>query len=52
MQINNKYSSLFSEIMYGNTCHINLPIEVFTDSKSLIDAFKPTIFVNDKRFKY
>lgn len=52
MQINNKYSSLFSEIIYGNIGHITLPIEVFTDSKSLTDAFKSTIFVNDKRFKY
>ena len=42
-------STLFAEIMYGNTDIHKLPIEAYVDDKNLIDALKSTKFVTDKR---
>ena len=44
-------STLFAEIMYGNTDNSKLPIEAYVDNKSLIDAWKSTKFVTDKRLR-
>ena len=37
--------------MYGNTDNSKLPIEAYVDNKSLIDAWKSTKFVTDKRLR-
>ena len=44
-------STLFAEIMSGNTDNFKLPIEAYVDNKSLIDAWKSTKFVTDKRLR-
>ena len=37
-------STLFEEIMYGNSDNHKLPIEAYVDNKSLVDALKSTNF--------
>ena len=42
-------STLFAEIMHGNTDNHKLPIQAYIHNKSLIDELKWTNFVTDKR---